>query len=318
MDSVPHVFIESVALSLLDRWSLKESRNVPSRWGEISTATSQKIHALYVLVDAETDKLYAAARPVQAKQPHGRFSSHTENAVSLDSVDLKFVTNFRIRLEQWIFENLPSSWKEISPRKLQKLCHFIRPTTERRAPFRFDIESSNFLQLPYTNEVLLRKLLTMRLPVDYVSLGVNGTWSWSLEAAVKEFFSNCGPLYYVDCHFQHMEPSTVNTLIDKFVPVHESRFYLEQLLSKAQLERLVLKCELPGMMANLQVSVENASVTSCVTDFFDFDKYYSLKNVQKHRLVAFREEANVEARVTFCGLRSLDWRWTEVSRHWKQ
>uniref|UniRef100_A0A1I8ARX7 Uncharacterized protein n=1 Tax=Steinernema glaseri TaxID=37863 RepID=A0A1I8ARX7_9BILA len=123
MDTVPQIFVESVLLCS-DCDSIRRSSRIPSRWGDIASSTFKKIYTLHVYVDMNTEKLYAAAQ-------------NFRSTLSWDSVDLKFITKFRID-SCWIVKTLPDSWKEISLTKLKRLCELIRPTTEGRPPVRYD------------------------------------------------------------------------------------------------------------------------------------------------------------------------------------
>uniref|UniRef100_A0A1I7YW67 Quinolinate synthase n=1 Tax=Steinernema glaseri TaxID=37863 RepID=A0A1I7YW67_9BILA len=151
----------------------------------------------------------------------------------------------------------------------------------------------------------------MRLPVDSVNLCIA---SKEIQAAAEEFFENTGPLYNVmiwhTC--SPFKQSTVDALIDKFVPVDEGSFYLNgpTRLTRTQLERLVLKCELSNKKLEIQVYPEGATETSKVTNFFDFDKHYSRKIVQEGEVTARREGAQLEVRVGRCRhLDTFNWNW---------
>uniref|UniRef100_A0A1I7Y1E7 FTH domain-containing protein n=1 Tax=Steinernema glaseri TaxID=37863 RepID=A0A1I7Y1E7_9BILA len=111
----------------------------------------------------------------------------------------------------------------------------------------------------------------MQLPVDTVDLQMRS--EGGLEN-VERFLENAGPLYNISCNIQNIKPNTIDVLIDKFVPVDGGSFDLKQPLSKDQLERLVLKCEMSDKKVNVTVSPEGFTYGSDVTDFFDFDKHY--------------------------------------------
>uniref|UniRef100_A0A1I7Y9Z5 DUF223 domain-containing protein n=1 Tax=Steinernema glaseri TaxID=37863 RepID=A0A1I7Y9Z5_9BILA len=150
MDALPWLFMERVCLCL-ERESLRDGSSIVSIWRAVFSATRKKIHTLVVYVKDE--KLYAAARPT--------FLNAYRELAPLDSVDLKFVTNFTINRE-----HVPSSYKEITFNGLQKLFRSIIPTSEGSPPVRYDYESRNHLRLFYTSTDFTVKLLSMRLPVD--------------------------------------------------------------------------------------------------------------------------------------------------------
>uniref|UniRef100_A0A1I7YV45 F-box domain-containing protein n=1 Tax=Steinernema glaseri TaxID=37863 RepID=A0A1I7YV45_9BILA len=305
MDSVPPIFVESVCL-LLDRQSLEDICKVACLWGEVSSATIRKIHFLRVFVEEEEGKLYAAALPC--------WNYDTEEAAHLESVNLKFITNFIIK-PNIVSDQVSSSWKEITLNDLQRLVRLITPTTERRHPLRYDNASCNGLQL-YKHTWITEKLISLQLPFDSVNLWIDGE---ELKAAVEEFFENAGPLYNVTIRYtpSALKQSTVDTLIDKFVPADDGHFQLDitTLLTRKQLERLVLKCEMSDKRVMMYVWLEGATSSTNVTDFFEFDKYYSKKGVEDGKLIARREGAKLELRVfhlsSFGG--EFMWRW-DVSR----
>uniref|UniRef100_A0A1I7Z3F7 Dimer_Tnp_hAT domain-containing protein n=1 Tax=Steinernema glaseri TaxID=37863 RepID=A0A1I7Z3F7_9BILA len=229
MDAVPWLFVESVCLCL-DRQSLRESCKILSWWGNVSFATSKKIHTLRVFVGEHEGKLYAAAR------------STVDDDVPLESVDLKFTTNFSIEPHEWVEQLSSSIWKETTLDQLQMLINLIRPTTERRHPTRYDPESSSTLRLDNSTWIT-KKLYSMRLPVDSVELSIE---TKKHQSAAEEFLDSTGPLYDITFWYTYssLKKSTVDALINKFVPVDGGFFSLgsQTRLTRDQLERLVLKC----------------------------------------------------------------------------
>uniref|UniRef100_A0A1I7YF67 DNA-directed DNA polymerase n=1 Tax=Steinernema glaseri TaxID=37863 RepID=A0A1I7YF67_9BILA len=265
MDSVPWLFVKRCASA----WIVRASEKV-------------KIHTLRVFVNEQAGKLYAAAATTQG------------DLVPLDSVNLKFITNFTISSY-----HLDNNWKEVTLNQLQRLVQYIKPTTEGRPPVRFDCESGNHLGIFCTSTDIYRKLLSMRLPVDSVLLRFN---KQELQAAVEEFLESAGPLYYVSCDFIRLKQSTVDTLIDKFVPLDEGCFYMggPTRLTKAQLERLVLKCEMSNKKIKIEVWPEGARGRFKVTDFFDFEKRYTKKKIEdrnhfrlKSRIFSFQADCGI-------------------------
>uniref|UniRef100_A0A1I7YK34 RNA-directed RNA polymerase n=1 Tax=Steinernema glaseri TaxID=37863 RepID=A0A1I7YK34_9BILA len=157
MDTVPSLFIESVCLRLMlmDRPSLLESTWIPYRWGEICSSIRKKMHTLRVLLDGEKKKIYAAAYPL--------YYNTYSNVTSLDSVDPKFITNFRIETATpYEEQDLPGSYKEITLDDLQRLLHFIRLAMNEQ----YDSDSINVLNLGRKSEWINEKLLSMQLPFD--------------------------------------------------------------------------------------------------------------------------------------------------------
>uniref|UniRef100_A0A1I7Y484 F-box domain-containing protein n=1 Tax=Steinernema glaseri TaxID=37863 RepID=A0A1I7Y484_9BILA len=226
MDTVPRLFIESVCLRLLDHRSLLASTGIPSAWGEICIATRRKIHTLRVYLDVASKTIYAAAQPVLL---HDYYS----NAVPLDRVDLKFITNFQIKRYIPQAEGpLLSIWKEITLDDLKRLVHFIRPVRNERRPLVYDYKSLNTLRLDNRSQWVNKKLLSMRLPVDMVDLG---------DVEADGFFEFAGTLYYVRYHGPDLEKSMVETLIEKFLPIDGGCFSLGQSLADEQMKRLFEK-----------------------------------------------------------------------------
>uniref|UniRef100_A0A1I8AIP1 DDE-1 domain-containing protein n=1 Tax=Steinernema glaseri TaxID=37863 RepID=A0A1I8AIP1_9BILA len=159
--------MESVCLCLVHRPSVRESTELSSRWGKICTATREKIHHLSIFLDWSAEKIYAAAQ----------YDAYS-NYVPLDSVNLKFITNFRIDEMRDVLSN----WKEITLDDLKKLVRFIRPISQ------------------------WAKLLSMRLSVDSVTLGMDE----ELEEA-DEFFETAGPLYDITYIGPTLKPNTTNS-----------------------------------------------------------------------------------------------------------
>uniref|UniRef100_A0A1I8ADR5 F-box domain-containing protein n=1 Tax=Steinernema glaseri TaxID=37863 RepID=A0A1I8ADR5_9BILA len=265
MDTVPRLFIESVCLCLLDHRSIRESTKLPSSWGEICTATCQKIHTLFVYLDGSSERIYAAAEPVQTCKPALDYTTYS-NVTSLDSVDPKFITNFQIETNTRLI--IPSSaWKEITLSDLQRLVHFIRPVRNERHPLHCDSESLNTLTLTHESQWINGQLLSLQLPVDCVTL-------WVDEEANK-FFETAGPLYYLKYYEgPTLKRSAIDALIDKFVPIDGGDFHVRQRLSETQLKKLFEKCAL----ANKEVSVSfmpemlNYSKIFDSTGPIDYDK----------------------------------------------
>uniref|UniRef100_A0A1I7XZK5 F-box domain-containing protein n=1 Tax=Steinernema glaseri TaxID=37863 RepID=A0A1I7XZK5_9BILA len=293
MDSVPQIFVENVSL-LLNPKSIHRSSWISSRWGRISSATIKKIHILQVYVGMNTEKFYAFVHPILLN----RYSKVVHlDPVSLDSVDLKFITNFRIE-PGWIVDDILATSSEICSTKLKRLCEFISPTTEGR-PICFDIGYCNKLEIRDAASIL-KKLLSMRLPVDTVELRIEME---ELLPAVEEFLQNAGPLYDINiqCGAFVLNQSTVDALIDKYVPVNHGNFALKgnTRLTRDQIKRLVLKCERADKKVKIEVCPEGATESSKVTDFFDFDKHYSHKEVRTDGVIASREGTELSVWVQY-------------------
>uniref|UniRef100_A0A1I7Z0W3 Tudor domain-containing protein n=1 Tax=Steinernema glaseri TaxID=37863 RepID=A0A1I7Z0W3_9BILA len=299
MDRVPRLFMERVALCL-DFDSVQEGRMVSFPWGNAFISAKYNIHTLCIYVgDENTKKLYAVAQPT--------WSDCDIKAVPFDSVHQKFITHFKIEpIMPW--SNRLRTWREISLVQMQRLVRSIGSSlslgpSEQRHPLRYNEKSSNCLRLHRSNQWITQELLSLRVPI--VSVYIES----DIDPHVAEdFFRNTGPLYHA-IHQRNLPSSTLDALINNFVPVDGGRLNLMSLLSKEQLERLVMKCEMSGRMVSLQVSAEKGSIHSYVTDFFDFDKFYSLKQVRQRSLVAFREGADVEVYVSMYGYSRLEWHW---------
>uniref|UniRef100_A0A1I7YR76 FBA_2 domain-containing protein n=1 Tax=Steinernema glaseri TaxID=37863 RepID=A0A1I7YR76_9BILA len=281
MNSVPKIFVESVRLCL-DRWSILESCKILSWWGQVFSQSSKNIHTLCVFVGKEEGKLYAAAQTI------------LRDLVPLDSVDQKFITNFRILpYHGGYFHN----WKEITLNQLQRLVRLIKPTTEGRPPVRYDSEFSNEIHLHGTTWID-KGILSMRLPVDSVNLWLN---TEEILATAEEFLANTGPLYHITIWrtYSALKQGTVDALIDRFVPIDGGTFVLTRCANptRVQLERLVVKCEKFNKKVTLVVWPEGFTDSSKVTDFFDFDKHYSRKMVREREVTATREGAKLRLHV---------------------
>uniref|UniRef100_A0A1I7Y105 Uncharacterized protein n=1 Tax=Steinernema glaseri TaxID=37863 RepID=A0A1I7Y105_9BILA len=235
MDAVPRLFIERVGLRL-DRWSLRESCKIASNWGK--------------------RKLYAAA---QLTCPLER-----DWTTSLSTVNMKFITNFDISPLMESINDLPNSWKEITPDELQSLVNRIKPTREGIHPVRYDHKSSSHVMLlNNSTHHMGQKLMSMRLPVDAVTL----VTVESAKEKLEEFLEGVGPLYYINAFAAAaLKQSIVDTTIDKFVPIDNGKFSFLW-LGKAQLEKLVVKCE---MAEKKVVLVVNSEEHANLLDFFDF------------------------------------------------
>uniref|UniRef100_A0A1I7YQ30 FTH domain-containing protein n=1 Tax=Steinernema glaseri TaxID=37863 RepID=A0A1I7YQ30_9BILA len=298
MDSVPSLFVESVCLCL-ERWSIRRNCRISSIWGEVSSSTFKKIHTLQVFVREQEGKFYAAAQPI--------VSWNYDKAVPVDSVNLKFITNFRIETETLTDHN--NNWKEISVDKLRRLCEFIKPMTEGTPPVHYDNEYCNKINIGMTSWIT-RKLLSLRLHVDCVDL-------WVLReeflSDAEEFLQNAGPLYDITiyCRPFVLKHSTVDALIDKFVPVDGSRFTLfgKNCVTKGQLERLVLKCEMSNKKVTIEILSESFTDSPKMTDFFDF-----AQKIQEKQVIATEEKTKLELRVEYLLPGSLVWEWDVPSR----
>uniref|UniRef100_A0A1I7XYJ4 PEX-1N domain-containing protein n=1 Tax=Steinernema glaseri TaxID=37863 RepID=A0A1I7XYJ4_9BILA len=301
MDAVPQLFVQSVILCALDLNSVKEGRKIPSLWGNVFSATSKKIHTLSVIV-CEKQKLYAAAKAICSS-----------TLVSLDRVDSKLIINFQIDATVvWDSRSISREYTEISLDGLQRLIRLICPTTEGRQPVRYNKQSSNSLWLGHHIHSINGQLLSRQLPVDEVSL-------FTYIPEVDVFFENAGPLYHVYCSM-YLKPSTVDAMIEKFVPVDGGSFTLSEQtrLSREQLERLVLKCEMSKRKVTVTVFPQGVTESSEITDFFDFNKYYSTKVVQLYEVVAIREGTELTMWVQWLtrARGELQWRWGVIP--WKR
>uniref|UniRef100_A0A1I7YLM6 F-box domain-containing protein n=1 Tax=Steinernema glaseri TaxID=37863 RepID=A0A1I7YLM6_9BILA len=306
MNTVPRLFIESVCLCLLDRRSLRESTKIPSAWGQICTATRKKIHTLRVFLDGEKKKIYAAAQPPLL---YDAYSS----ATSLDSVDPKFVTNFWIETcSTYGHRKLPSSYKEITLFNLKRLLHLIRPSRNERPPLCYDNTSLNTLKLKNGSQWINGKLLSMRPPADSVDLVLDE----ECEGA-EEFFASTGPLYHVHYEGPTLKRSTVDALIEKFVPIEGGYFNMHQSFSYNQQKKLFEKCVVANKKVRVYVLSEKSTKSSDLVGLVDYIKYYSKKEVLRQgKIVIFsnEEEEKLEFRMSRSCNRWLLWDWYHRSQ----
>uniref|UniRef100_A0A1I7ZBV7 DUF4365 domain-containing protein n=1 Tax=Steinernema glaseri TaxID=37863 RepID=A0A1I7ZBV7_9BILA len=260
---------------------------------------SSKIHTLRVFVSGFDCKLYAVAQAASEK-----------GTVPLASVNLKFISNFNVELSS-AYENLPSSWKEITVEELGRLVRFIKPTLEQRHPLRYDDESRNTLHIPYCKQNISIILLSMRMPVDSIDL-----W-FDHDAEAKEFFQSAGPIYSITCFApRDLQPSTVDVLIDKFIPVDGGKFDVYNQVTRAQLERLIVKCGMADKKVTVNVLLDDCMKGSELKDLFDFDKYYPNRKVKHREIYAFGEGAKMKLRVTRLSDSEIECKWME--KCWQQ
>uniref|UniRef100_A0A1I7Z090 FBA_2 domain-containing protein n=1 Tax=Steinernema glaseri TaxID=37863 RepID=A0A1I7Z090_9BILA len=270
-------------------------------WGKVGSLTSKKIHTFHIVGDEKTKRLYAAAQPFCYEQ--------YDDAVLLDSVDPKFLANFHIEGSAvWKNIDLSRTWREISLDEVQRLVRCISRRWEERHPLSYDYRSSNCLWIDQsTND----KLLPMRLPVKSAFFLAQGATEY-----VEQFFENhLGPLYELCCITVGLKQSTVDAMIDKFVPVDGGSFYMQQELTREQIERLVLKCEMAEKKVKIQMlSQDSTYCTKCsdVLQLFDFNKHYTKREFIGGNLIAVRGGSKLEVTVRFKFVGSFEWQWDEV------
>uniref|UniRef100_A0A1I7ZD46 Inositol-pentakisphosphate 2-kinase n=1 Tax=Steinernema glaseri TaxID=37863 RepID=A0A1I7ZD46_9BILA len=266
MNTVPRIFIERVGVCL-DRSSFLRNRKISSTWGRVFSATGKKVHTLSVLVDEDGDQLYAAALPAwsddldeDGDQLHTAalpaWSDDSDKAIPLDNVKLKFITNFRI---ESLDRNNSGSCASSSPRRKEGArCAMTTNVLEinhtsdhrpislshwRRSTFSLArLQSFGHGTQADTSCNVGIQLLSMRLPVDSVEL----LYRKGERAETEDFFQNTGPLYFIDYLSDGLKASTVDAIIENYVPVDGGSFSLDgnTYLTRKQLERLVLKCEM--------------------------------------------------------------------------
>uniref|UniRef100_A0A1I7Y7V7 FTH domain-containing protein n=1 Tax=Steinernema glaseri TaxID=37863 RepID=A0A1I7Y7V7_9BILA len=301
MDAVPLNFIERVCVCLRDHYILRIITKLSSAWGVVSIATNDKIHTLVVYVDTITGKVYAAALPDCAGWDN-------DTPVPLESVDLAFITNFSV---ESVRTNYPSNWREISLKQLKRLACFIKPTREERPPGCFDSLISNDLNLTKEAEhtFRFRELLSLGLPVDSVDL----TISDGLEDAVEKFFDQVGPLYHVIVNNKQatLTERTVDKIIEKFFPVHCSVLILKPRISREQLKRLILKCEMSKVHVVIYVRPEESTDSLDATKLFDFDKYYSQCKIEEGGVYTYRKDVKKTLKVHVVHYKgTMKWSWS--------
>uniref|UniRef100_A0A1I8AUN0 FBA_2 domain-containing protein n=1 Tax=Steinernema glaseri TaxID=37863 RepID=A0A1I8AUN0_9BILA len=296
MNTVPRLFVESVCLCLADRPSVRESTKIQI-WGKICTATVKKIHTLRVYLDGSSKKIYAAALPA--------LECGYSNVVSLDTIDLKFITNFWIETQIFSMETLPSSYKEITLDDLQRFIHFIRPVRNERHPLRCDYESPNTLELSRESQWINGQLLSMRLPVESVTLR-------NVEAA--QFFETAGPLYYINYEGPALKQSTFDALIEKFVPIDGGSFNVKQSISDEQVTKLLEKCALSNKTVSIWVLPEDSTQIHDSTYQHDYVRYYS-ETIERAKAFCFGSKEKEKLQLQVCHYKgSIGWMWFDTSR----
>uniref|UniRef100_A0A1I7Y139 FTH domain-containing protein n=1 Tax=Steinernema glaseri TaxID=37863 RepID=A0A1I7Y139_9BILA len=304
MDAVPLLFVQRVCL-LLDGDCLGLSRKISSMWGKVGMEFFEKIHTLCISVEEGEEKLYIQFEPTFSND-----NRDDDTLITLDRVDLKFVTNFRIDSIAVDVEELT----EITLDDLEKLIRSIRPTTEGTHPVRYDKRSCNSIWLEDFTDID-KKLISRHLPVDSLCF----ISDMDENAIVEPFFENAGPLYSIVCRLDCLKPRTIDVLIDKFVPVDGGIFTLIWMepcwdrFTREHLERLVLKCERSNKKVQIRVVLASYPDASSVTNFFDFDKYYTTKRIEQgphSALIASIEGKKLQLRVeTNSG--EVEWTWDD-------
>uniref|UniRef100_A0A1I7YEL9 Uncharacterized protein n=1 Tax=Steinernema glaseri TaxID=37863 RepID=A0A1I7YEL9_9BILA len=296
MDSVPGLFIQDVCLSLQDRRSIDACRNLPpSRWRQICRATSDKMCTLVIYLDNVEKKIYAAACYLY----HDFFHPYAP----FKTVALRFFNNFRVEplLENALSHYVPF-WKEITPDKLRDLAHSIKPTWVKTHPVRYDRRCGNSVSLNRKTNWINGTILSMRLPVDSMTISID---KCDLENVVT-FFENIGSIFKFSCDLvginwtktmHSLMQRTVDTIIEKFVPTDGGWFRVGQPLTREQIKRLVLKCEMSNKSVTVLVNSQGFRKVSELYDFLNIDKHYSKKEVVKEVLYAFRKGTPLELTV---------------------
>uniref|UniRef100_A0A1I7YC89 Crinkler (CRN) family protein n=1 Tax=Steinernema glaseri TaxID=37863 RepID=A0A1I7YC89_9BILA len=283
----------------LDRYILKRSTKIPSRWGRICTATVQKIHTLRVLLDGTAEKIYAAALPALK-------CDTDSNYVPLNSVDRKFITKFLIGgVFAGQLQNLSNILKEITMDALERLVHFIRPVRNEQHPLFYDYESLNTLSLWSGSQWIIESLPSMRLPVE------------SVRGAVKAdaFFETVGSLYHVDYQGPALKPNTLDALIEKFVPIDGGTFHVKQKLSEEQMKKLFEKCVVSNKRVRVTFKQEDMKKIGDSTDPINYDKYYSKRKVRwQGNEVLFGNEDKKKLELFISRLDSMheEWIWSKA------
>uniref|UniRef100_A0A1I7Z4U8 PiggyBac transposable element-derived protein 3 n=1 Tax=Steinernema glaseri TaxID=37863 RepID=A0A1I7Z4U8_9BILA len=152
----------------------------------------------------------------------------------------------------------------------------------------------------------------MRLPVDSIKGNVES----------DEFFENSGSLYSLIYNGSALKQSTLDAIIEKFVPIDGGDFHVRQRFSEEQLKKLFGKCT----MANRKVSVSFTLVKHCTKtfdspDLVDYDKYYSEKEVlEPGRAVRFRNKDKKKLGLRmWCPFSDLVlWTWSEAIQPWSR
>uniref|UniRef100_A0A1I7Y7S7 FBA_2 domain-containing protein n=1 Tax=Steinernema glaseri TaxID=37863 RepID=A0A1I7Y7S7_9BILA len=246
--------------------------------------------------DGTAEKIYAAALPALKYDTDSKY-------VPLDSVDLKFVTNFRIETVTTIrVRAFSDSWKEITLDNLQRLVHFIRPVRNEIHPLVNDYGSLNTLRLDSRSQWINGKILSMRLPVESVTL-------WDVKS--YEFFETAGTLYHVDYRGPTLKQSAIDALIEKFVPIDGGSFHVDEELSEEQMKKLFEKCALANREVSVMFILQNSTTMFDSTDPINYDKYYSERKVlEEGNEVLFGKEDKKKLELQICRWNMLWLKWT--------
>uniref|UniRef100_A0A1I7ZBB0 FTH domain-containing protein n=1 Tax=Steinernema glaseri TaxID=37863 RepID=A0A1I7ZBB0_9BILA len=153
----------------------------------------------------------------------------------------------------------------------------------------------------------------MRLPVDSVDL------RFDYDAEVKDFFQSAGPIYSITCFvLRELQPSTINVLIDKFVPVDGGRFCLYNHMSRKELETLIVKCKMADKMVTINMFLDDSMHSSELKDLFDFDKYYPQRKIKHQEIYAFGKGTKMNLRVRRLHDLEVEWKWMEQQEYTKK
>ncbi|KAK0429327.1 hypothetical protein QR680_011321 [Steinernema hermaphroditum] len=310
MDAVPTLFMEDVFIILGQR-GLSNAKQLSSPWSLEAEATQNKIHVLMVFTDFELGKILVTARPrIELCAVGGR------NDVPLSSVDSKFITQFHVRDVNYNGEDYPTEWKEITLDHAQRLINVVRPKIERRKPLKYNRYDSNRLNITRIDAEkdkwdLGRTLLSMRLPVDdiYIS-NIDG-----YESEIEKFFENLGPLYNI--WISHSAASNLSSrcfdlLCEKFVPTNGGILRFEKYVSREQLEKLVLKCEMSETKVYFEVMFADFEGERTLQKIFNFEKLYSKTKFEEGYFFALKEGAKLEVIVRDLGA-EVEWGWDTIT-----
>uniref|UniRef100_A0A1I7Y1L2 FCP1 homology domain-containing protein n=1 Tax=Steinernema glaseri TaxID=37863 RepID=A0A1I7Y1L2_9BILA len=141
-----------------------------------------------------------------------------------------------------------------------------------------------------------------------------------VQTVVEEFLESAEPFYDIAiwCSGFVLKQSTVDALIDKFVPVDGGNFIFNpQRLNKEELEKLVVKCEMSDKKVCVTVPM-NSARSDDLTKLFDFEKYYSKMRISHSAITGIREGAKLAMRAWNPNPNELYFDWVEkdVATSW--
>uniref|UniRef100_A0A1I8AU59 Thioredoxin_14 domain-containing protein n=1 Tax=Steinernema glaseri TaxID=37863 RepID=A0A1I8AU59_9BILA len=146
----------------------------------------------------------------------------------------------------------------------------------------------------------------MGLPVDSVDLR---------QVEANKFFETADPLYCVSYLGPALKQSTLDAIVEKFVPIDNGFFHVRQSISDEQMKKLFEKCVLSNKTVTIWAIPNDFTKIFDSRGPIDYSKYFSVKLILREgKLVRFgnKEKDKLELQVRLYEL--VEWSWSEPSR----